>query len=281
MKIQSKEYKYFSEIEQNEGVNEPAYNPCKILGMSIICLNNGNFYDGKIEDREALLVILSGSCTVEVNEKRYENIGERTNVFNGKPYSVFIPPKNSFKITVASNQRTEIAICTALSSEKSEPFLITPNQVNEVKGGALNFSRKIHQILVNTEQHVSKLIIGETLIPSGNWSSFPPHRHAKDNLPEEVFMEEIYFFKVFPKDGFGFANYYSEENNIEEVAKVKNNSVMFMPEGYYHTHVSAPGCQTYYIWALAGNHRKVSPVEDPKLSWVSKSIPMLKKTQEN
>ena len=45
---------------------------------------------------------------------------------------------------------------------------------------------------------------------------------------------------------------------------------------YYHTVVSAPGYTTYYLWALAGNHRIQATADDPVLAWVGRTVPMLK-----
>jgi 5-deoxy-glucuronate isomerase len=48
-----------------------------------------------------------------------------------------------------------------------------------------------------------------------------------------------------------------------------------MPSGY-HTVVSAPGYTTYYLWVLGGEHRTQGSIEDAKLSWVSRTVPMLR-----
>lgn len=281
MKPINTDSKYFSKIGQDEGINKPLTNPCSLLNVFILCLSNGNTYEGNFGEKEAIFVILGGRCSIEVGNQLYQNIGDRPNVFSGKPYSVYVPSNSSFRVSAFPGNKVEIAVYTANCTDKYEPFLISPEQVIESKSGISNFSRNIHQILVNTDKSVSKLIVGETYTASGNWSSFPPHRHEKDNFPEEVFLEEIYLFKIQPADGFGLATYYSPEHRIEEAYKIKNNSVLFMPEGYYHTLANAPGCTTYYLWALAGNHRVQSPVEDPSLAWVSKTIPVIKNIGEN
>lgn len=84
-------------------------------------------------------------------------------------------------------------------------FLITPDQVETGTWGAANFSRTFHSVLVDTDQPVHRLIVGETFTPSGNWSTYPPHKHEKEVPGKEVFMEEFYFFKVNTPDGWGTA----------------------------------------------------------------------------
>jgi 5-deoxy-glucuronate isomerase len=140
---------------------------------------------------------------------------------------------------------------------------------------AANFSRNYHQILTQVGQPdlpAARLIVGETYTPSGNWSTYPPHRHEKDDLPREAYHEELYFFKVSPADGFGLTRYYNDE--IDTGYVVRDNTILMAPKGY-HTVVSAPGYTTYYLWALAGNHRVQATADDPALSWVGRTVPML------
>ena len=132
--------------------------------------------------------------------------------------------------------------------------------------GAANFKRNYHQILTLASQPdlpARRLIVGETFTPSGNWSTYPPHKHQVDDLPREAYHEEMYYFKVNPADGFGICHYYNEEGE-EENFTVRDNSIHMMPRGY-HTVVSAPGYTTYYLWFLAGNQRVQATVDDPQL----------------
>ena len=64
--------------------------------------------------------------------------------------------------------------------------MIGPERGDAGLWGAANFSRNFHQILTLAGQPdlpAKRLIVGETYTPSGNWSTFPPHRHEKDDLP--------------------------------------------------------------------------------------------------
>ena len=158
-----------------------------------------------------------------------------------------------------------------------EPYVIAPSQVASGIWGAANFKRNFHQILTLASQPelpARRLIVGETFTPSGNWSTYPPHKHQVDDLPREAYHEEMYYFKVNPADGFGICHYYNEEGE-EENFTARDNSLHMMPRGY-HTVVSAPGYTTYYLWFLAGNQRVQATVDDPALGWVSRTVAMLK-----
>jgi 5-deoxy-glucuronate isomerase len=268
--------KYHTLLSANQGVNTLPINPCKLLDFSLLKLARGEKYNAITEGREILAVILGGKATFEVNGRLFEKVGGRPNVFSGKPHSVYIPAGATY--TIQAETVVEIALPSAPSDEKDiEPYVITPAQVANGVWGAANFKRNYHQILTTAAQAdlpARRLLVGETYTPSGNWSTFPPHKHQQDDLPREAFHEEMYYFKVSPVEGFGICHYYNEEGE-EENFTVRDNSIHMMPRGY-HTVVSAPGYTTYYLWFLAGNQRMQGAVEDPQLSWVGKTVAMLK-----
>ncbi len=275
---------YFTNIESKRGLTGPSENPCRLLDFGKLALSPGETYEGNTGDREALLVILSGVASIKANGVDFPNVGGRPNVFAGKPHSIYLPPKASYSVSVPEGGRHfEAAIPMAAAEEGSAPFLITPEDVRTGKWGISNFSRKYHQILVQGQhpaRSVSRLIVGETFTPSGNWSTYPPHRHEHNDPPREVFMEEMYYFRVAPKDGWGLAKYYTDDRSIDDVYTVKDDSILMMPTGY-HTVVSAPGYTTYYLWFLAGDTRTQATVDDPEVGWVARAIPMIRNIEEN
>ena len=266
--------KYFTRLPLHHGLNPLPENPCQLLDFQLLKLDDDDVYEGESGDREILAVILGGKANFTVGEQQFSKVGGRPNVFAGKPHSVYIPCKAKFSIGAAGP--VEIAVVSAPANLQIPPYLIAPDHVTQGTWGAANFSRNYHQILTLAGQPdlpAQRLIVGETYTPSGNWSTFPPHKHEIDHLPKEAFHEEMYYFKVTPADGFGLCRYYNEELDTSFV--VKNDSILMAPKGY-HTVVSAPGYTTYYLWFLAGNQRVQATLDDPDLSWVSRMVPVLK-----
>jgi 5-deoxy-glucuronate isomerase len=275
---------YFAHVKSEKGLNPLGKNPCKLLDFAKLSLEPGAVYEGNTEDREALLVVLSGMAAVSACGVDFPSVGGRAGVFAGKPHSVYMPPNCAYRVAVpADGLAFEAAIPMAKAADGSVPFLIEPDQVRSGKWGISNFSRNYHQILVQGQhpgRRISRLIVGETFTPSGNWSTYPPHRHERDDPPREVFMEEMYYFRVAPRDGWGLAKYYTDDRRIDDVYTVEDDSILMMPKGY-HTVVSAPGYTTYYLWFLAGDTRTQATVDDPHLGWVSRAIPMIRNIEEN
>ena len=267
--------KYHASLKVDPGLNTLPYNPCKLLDFGFLKLAAGEEYAGSSPGRETLAVILGGKASFTVQGKTFEAVGGRPSVFGGKPHSVYIPAGADFSVMAES--AVEIALPSAPSDADIEPYVIAPAKVANGIWGAANFKRYFHQILTTAAQPelpARRLIVGETFTPSGNWSTYPPHKHQVDDLPREAYHEEMYFFKVSPGDGFGMCHYYNEDGE-EENFTVRDNTIHMMPKGF-HTVVSAPGYTTYYLWFLAGQQRIQATVDDPSLGWVSRSVPMLK-----
>ena len=267
--------KYHGILGTAEGLNALPHNPCKLLDFGWLRLPPGKQYEGDTGAREILAVVLGGRVTFEVAGKRFERVGGRPNVFSGKPHAVYLP--TGVKFSLRAEGAAEVALPGAPSDLQTEPYVITPSQVAAGSWGAANFKRHYYQILPLASQPdlpARRLIVGETYTPSGNWSTYPPHKHEVDNLPHEARHEEMYFFKVNPPDGFGLCHYYNGQGE-EENFTIRDNSIHMMANGY-HTVVSAPGYTTYYLWFLAGEQRVQAVVDDPALGWVGRTVAMLK-----
>ena len=219
----------------------------KLTEFGIIQLKAGTSYKASTGDFEVALVLLGGKCAVKGNEFQFDEVGGRKNVFDGKPHTVYLPWKTEYEITALTD--VDIAYnASPASRDTAKPTVITPEQTRTISLGRDNF--------------------GEGLIPSGNWSGYPPHRHDIDNLPEEIDMEETYFYRFDPPQGFGIQKVYQPDGSIDETYTVKNNDTVAIAEGY-HPLCGAPGYQMYYLWTMTGKvNRGLISSKDPQHSWV-------------
>jgi 5-deoxy-glucuronate isomerase len=115
------------------------------------------------------------------------------------------------------------------------------------------------------------LICGETINRPGGWSSCPPHKHDRFAPPSEVPMEEIYYFQIEPRQGFGFMRVYtdpSEPDAFDHAYAVEHGDTVLIPRGY-HPVVACPGYTLNYTWILAGEGRVYGAwSDDPKHAWI-------------
>ncbi len=229
--------------------------------LSIFKGKKGESAELKSDDEEAVVVLLSGMMKVDVEGKIF-NTGYRKDVFSSNAWAVYIPPGKTFKIKAVID--SEIAIAFAIASRGPEPFMVKPEEVKTRSVGIWNWRRDVKDI-VDLRHDAEKLLVGETLNPPGNWSSWPPHKHDEDNFPIEVRTEEIYYFKIKPPTGFGIQRIY-DKKGLDEVHAVFDGDTTLLPRGY-HPVVAAPGYSLYYLWIIAGEKRMLLMNDDPDHAW--------------
>jgi 5-deoxy-glucuronate isomerase len=263
---------YFQHLPKSDGFHPLEDHGCRLLGFAKLRLSGGSAHSfSQPEDRETLLVMLSGKAQISVNDSTF-TIGARASVFTGNPHSLYIP--RGSKVEVNASGVIEAALVSAPSSLDVAPYEIKPDQVNTGTWGKLNFTRHFREILVAPNGlPASSLIVGETITPSGNWSTYPPHKHEV-NQGSEVFHEEMYYFRVSAPDGFGLCRHYSPEAGFDHTHTVKDDSIISLPHGY-HTYAAAPGTSSYYLWFLAGDGRTQGVSFDPDTGWVQRATALL------
>ena len=228
-------------------------------------------------EHEMAIALLSGSIHVESDRGQWSHIGKRDSVFNGLPYALYLPRRTS--LTIHAETACEYAVALAPTDQDHEPRLVTPLDIEvEIRGGD-NATRQINNI-IPPGFPCHRLVVVEVYTPSGNWSSYPPHKHDVHKTDPsgkvlEADLEEIYFYKLDRLEGYAFQRVYTAPESplhragfpIDTVLLARNNDVVLIPEGY-HPVTSAPGYTTYYLNVLAGSAQSLANSEDPRYVWI-------------
>lgn len=270
--------KYLYSHEETAGYREIVApgNQTKHTGLGLIKLGPLAAFEGETRDREAVLVMLKGNCRAKVGGANFDHLA-RKEVFSGRATAVYVPRNSRYKITETSGREAEVAVLTAVAEKAYEPFVVRPEEVVVNHRGALNYQRDVHDIIVeNGEGRVDRIVVGETFAYPGQWSSYPPHKHDTYNPPAESEMEEIYHFRIKPREGFAAQLIYTNDGSVREAYMVKDGDTVAIPAGY-HPVAAAPGYQVYYLWVLSGNRgRQLMMNDDPSFAWINNVAPMLK-----
>lgn len=239
--------------------------PWKYVGFEVYSLKQGQQLEKKTGNNEVCLVLLSGKANVKTHKKTFNEIGKRMSVFEKiPPYSVYVPNNDYYSIEALTD--IEIAVCLAPGKSNYQARLIAPENVGIEDRGVGKMSRKIHNILPEQKEADSLLVV-EVFTPDGNTSSYPPHKHDKENLPYESYLEETYFHKLNPEQGFAFQRVYNDDRSLDETIIVENNTVVLVPEGY-HPVSCVPGYESYYLNVMAGPVRTWKFHNDPDHEWL-------------
>jgi 5-deoxy-glucuronate isomerase len=217
---------------------------------------------------ETAVVVLTGRVDAAADGTSLGTAGGRGSVFEAPGDTVYAPPGAGLRIAALNGGPVQVAIAAVPAEPDPDAppaRIITPAEQRISEVGEGNWSRTVRTIL-GPEHHAVRLLLGETINPPGNWSSYPPHRHDRHNPPEEVNLEEVYLFKVDPAGGFGVQIRY-DLGGEEEAFLVRDDDVAIIRAGF-HPVVAASGYSLYYLWVMAGDGRVMMPFMDLTHVWV-------------
>ena len=237
-----------------------------LTSFGLIKLAAGTSYRGDTGGFEVALVVLGGKCSAKGDGFEFAEVGGRKNPFDGAPHTLYLPRNTKYELTATTD--IELAYnASPASRDTAKPTLITPDMTRSFELGRENFTRRA-TVIFDEKFESEHFYIGEGMIPSGNWSGYPPHRHDIDNPPDEIDMEETYFYMFDPAQGFGIQKVYTADKRIDEIYTIEENDTVAIAEGY-HPLAAAPGYDMYYLWTMTGaNNRGLISSKDPKHAWV-------------
>jgi 5-deoxy-glucuronate isomerase len=158
---------------------------------------------GQTGNEETALIWLGGSAEVD----GFGKVGEREDVFTGKPSALLLPPGSSYRLRALSPMH--LAIVSAPAEATVPARLVRPDEVRvEVRGKGVT-ERRIHWILSERDP-AARLLVVEVLTPAGHWSTYPPHKHDEDKAGVERALEELYYYRFNPEHGFAFQGIYTK-----------------------------------------------------------------------
>ena len=234
------------------------------VGFEVVRLDAGQILERKTGSEEVCLVILSGRCDVVAEGEEWRGVGERASPFDGLPHAVYLPPGTQYRVEATTD--LELALTSAPAERGVEPRLIRPEDVEVSTRGSGNHEREVRNILMEG-QPAERLLVVEVITPEGHWSSYPPHKHDRDDRPNETYLEETYYHRIRPEKGFAVQRVYDEERSLDETLTVRDGDTVLVPRGYLA--VSAPpGYDLYYLNVMAGPVREWKVKNDPDHEWL-------------
>jgi 5-deoxy-glucuronate isomerase len=215
--------------------------------------------------REVCIVVLSGAVDIETADTKWSSLGSRDSVFeDASPYAVYLPP--GVAATVRAVRDAEVGVASAPAKGEHPVRLIEPSQMKRSTRGKGANTRYVCDILPQTEPAESLLVV-EVRTPGGHASSYPPHKHDTDNVPHESSLEETYYHRLNPPQGFAFQRVYTDQRDIDESMAVEDHDVVMVPRGY-HPVIVPYGYDSYYLNVMAGKDRVWHFKNDPAHEWI-------------
>jgi len=217
--------------------------------------------------RELCLVVLTGTVDVSVDGDNWSGLGTRNSVFDEvSPAAVYVPAGKTVHVRAARD--AELALCSAPCDDQVRPvrLLDSARMKRSVRGKGSN-TRHVCDILPHDDPTAAHLLVVEVLTPAGHSSSYPPHKHDAETPPVETQLEETYYHRLRPPQGFAFQRVYTDDRSIDEACAVEDHDVVMVPRGY-HPVVAPHGYELYYLNVMAGPNRLWVFRNDPAHEWM-------------
>jgi len=236
-------------------------------GLRVLELEAGGAHAFATGEDELIVLPLAGACSVAVDGEGFELDG-REDVFSAVSDFVYAPRESH--IEIASEAGGRFALPSARADRRLAARHVPAEDVPVELRGAGAASRQVNNFCAPEAFAADRLIAVEVLTPSGNWSSYPPHKHDEDRPGVETVLEEIYYYEV-ARGGFGYQRVYGSGpgREIDVCREVRSGDAIVMPHGYHGPSMAAPGYDLYYLNVMAGpGERAWRFTDDPAHAWI-------------
>jgi 5-deoxy-glucuronate isomerase len=232
----------------------------RYLSFRVVALAPGETVEGDTAGNEIAVVPLAGSGWFGFGGETHPV--SRRDVFTEKPHVAYLPPGTTYSI--GGTGAFEVAIGSAPASGLYPARVYSPAELPSFVRGGANVTRGV-TCTIDPTFPSERLIAYEILTPSGNWSSYPPHRH--DGRFGTSYHEETYYYRLSPQDGFAIQRLYARDTDLDVSIAAADGDLVLVHEGY-HTVATAPGTNAYYLNFLAGDTKPVTQLNDPTYAWI-------------
>jgi len=218
--------------------------------------------------REAILVIVEGKVALSAGGKDFGVMGERMSPFEKTPpHSIYVPTGSHWE-ALAKTPAT-LAVCTAPGHGGHPMTRLGPEGITLDPRGKGTNARSVNFIAMENRDVADSLLVTEVFTPEGHWSSYPPHRHDEDDFPRMTYLEETYYHRLNPAQGFGIQRVYTEDGSLDETMSVADHDLVLVPKGH-HPCAAPHGYEMYYLNVMAGPRRAWRFQNDPAHDWIAK-----------
>ena len=251
-------------------------------GLRVGTLGEGRHFHLPADNLERLIFALEGSgLTVayrEVGQSEFKSqfLAGRESVFHGPTDVLYLPLETEVRIHGAGR-----VIIGEAPAKNSYPVKFIPaSEVPVVIRGAGRETRQVHNFGVPEHLEADRFIVVEVIVPAGNWSGAPPHKHDTFIEGVESNLEEIYYFETAVTRGVtapvvtdptGYLRgYSSDEREFELLEEVRSGDVGLVPHGWHGPAMAAPGYDLYFMNVMAGPDpdRSWNITDDPAHAWI-------------
>ena len=237
------------------------------VGFGLYLLGPGQEVSEITGTTEVILVLVEGLADISCNGQSFGELGARMDVFEKTaPHCVYVPRGAQWQARATTP--CTLAVCAAPATAEYPAQQIGPDGIDTVTRGVGGNTRHINTIAMEERDVASSLLVTEVFTPSGHWSSYPPHRHDEDDFPRMTYLEETYYHRLNPPQGYGHQRVFTEDGTLDETMTVHDHDLVLVPRGHHPCGVPW-GYEMYYLNVMAGPLRKWRFENHPHHNWIA------------
>lgn len=229
-----------------------------------------------------VFVLAGGDIKVSVtsnDQTEVFTLRGRATVFSGPTDHLYIPINSAIEISGDAR----IAIGEAPAKNAKPISLLKREDVPIFIRGAGRETRQVHNFGMPDNLDADRFIVVEVIVPAGNWSGAPAHKHDTYVAGKESNLEEIYYFESALERGrtatgevdpVGYVRgYASDHREFDVTAEVRSGDLLLVPHGWHGPVAAAPGYDLYFFNVMAGPDpvREWNVTDDPHHAWIRES----------
>ena len=253
------------------------------VGIRIGTISAGNVLTIAADSQERTIFVLDGGdVTVGIShagKAESFTLRGRASVFSGPTDHLYIPINSEIKISGAAR----IAVGEAPAKNVKPISLLKREDVPVFIRGAGRETRQVHNFGMPDNLDADRFIVVEVIVPAGNWSGAPAHKHDTYIPGKESNLEELYYFEsalergrvaTGPIDPVGYLRGYASDNREFDItAEVRSGDLVLVPHGWHGPVAAAPGYDLYFFNVMAGPDpiREWNVTDDPHHAWIRES----------
>jgi 5-deoxy-glucuronate isomerase len=236
------------------------------VGFGLYRLAAGERASEATGETEVILVLVEGKARIAGAGRDWGEMGERMSVWEKTPpAAVYLPAGSDW--TAEATTDCVLAVCSAPGKGGHPAQRLGPEGVVPSTRGKGANTRHVLMIAMEDRDVADSLLVTEVFTPSGNWSSYPPHRHDEDDYPRMTYLEETYYHRLNPAQGYGIQRVFTEDGSLDETIPVHDHDLVLVPKGHHPCGVPW-GYEMYYLNVMAGPIRKWRFQNHPDHDWI-------------
>jgi 5-deoxy-glucuronate isomerase len=237
------------------------------VGFDVYRLAPGEVAQGSCGAREVIIVVVEGKAHLQGGGRDFGLTGARMSPFERTaPHCIYLP--NGSDWAASATTVCTIAVCSAPGKGGHVAQVIGPAGIALTPRGKGTNTRYINNIAMEDRDVADSLLVTEVFTPAGHWSSYPPHRHDEDDYPRMTYLEETYYHRINPAQGYGHQRVFTEDGTLDETMSVADHDVVLVPRGH-HPCAAPHGYEMYYLNVMAGPLRKWRFQNHPDHDWIA------------